>query len=80
LPPTIELTQALLMTRNMDEMATRVNGLTGGEGNYHLKGDYIGDSSAQAHRMQSVQRLINNIGASDKASNFMLEQRSLLKA
>jgi hypothetical protein len=30
--------------------------------------------------MQSVSRLLGNLGTSDKASNFLLEQRRLMQA
>ena len=44
LPPTIELTQAFLLTQNMKETASRVNGLTAGGSAYFLKNEYVGDT------------------------------------
>lgn len=73
LPPTLELTQAFLMTQNMKETASRVNGLTAGGSGYFLKNDYIGDTMRASDAMQSVSRLLGNLGTSDKASNFLLE-------
>jgi hypothetical protein len=80
LPPTLELTQAFLLTQNMKETATRVNGLTAGGSGYYLKNEYVGDSSRLSEAMQSVSRLLGNLGTSDKASNFLLEQRKLMRA
>lgn len=68
------------MTQNMKETAARVNGLTAGGSSYFLKNDYIGDTMRLSEAMQSVNRLLGNLGTSDKASNFLLEQRSLLRA
>jgi hypothetical protein len=64
----------------MKETAARVNGLTGGGGGYFLKNDYVGDSLRLSDAMQSVSRLVNNLGTSDKASNFLLEHRNLMRA
>lgn len=68
------------MTLNMKETATKVNGLTTGGSGYYLKNDFVGDSARLSDLMLSVNRLIGNLGTSDKASNFFLEQRNLLKA
>lgn len=73
LPPTLELTQAFLMTQNMSETASRVTGLTAGGSGYFLKNDYVGDTMRNSEAMQSVSRLLGNLGTSDKASNFILE-------
>lgn len=64
----------------MKETASRVGGLTAGGGGYYLKNDYVGDSVRLADAMQSVSRLLGNLGTSDKASNFLLEQRKLMRA
>lgn len=45
LPPTLELTQAYLMTQNMKETAARVGGLTAGGSSCYLKNDLVGDTS-----------------------------------
>jgi len=79
-PPTLETTQAFLLTQNMKETAARVNGLTAGGSSYHWKNDFVGDSARLVEQMQSVCRLIGNLGTSDKASNFLIEQRNLMKA
>lgn len=63
----------------MKETASRVNGLTAGGSGYFLKNDYIGDTMRLSEAMQSVSRLVGNLGTSDKASNFLLEQRNLLQ-
>lgn len=73
LPPTLELTQAFLMTQNMKETAARVNGLTAGGSSYFFKNDFVGDSLRLSDAMQSVSRLLGNLGTSDKASNFLIE-------
>jgi hypothetical protein len=57
----------------MRETAARVNGLTAGGSSYYLKNDYVGDSIRLQDAMQSVSRLLGNLGTSDKASNFLLE-------
>jgi hypothetical protein len=80
LPPTIELTQAFLLTQNFKETATRVSGLTAGGSGYFFKNDYVGDSLRLSDAMHTVSRLLANIGTSDKASNFLLEQRKLMQA
>ena len=80
LPPTLELSQAFLLTNNMKEVAARVNGLTAGGSSYYLKSDFVSDSSKLSDAMQNVARLVGNLGYADKASNFMLEQRSLMRA
>jgi len=80
LPPTLELTQAFMMTQNMKETAARVNGLTAGGSNYFFKNDYVGDSLRLQDAMQSVSRLLGNLGTSDKSSNFLLEQRNLMRS
>lgn len=64
----------------MKETATRVSGLTAGGSGYFLKNDYVGDSLRLSDAMQSVSRLLGNLGTSDKASNFLLEQRKLMQA
>jgi hypothetical protein len=63
----------------MKEAAARVSGLTAGGSSYHLKNDYVGDSLRLVNSMQSVSRLLSNLGTSDKASNFLLEQRNLMR-
>ena len=68
------------MTQNMKETAARVNNLTAGGGQYFYKNDYVGDSVRLSDAMQSVSRLLGNLGTSDKASNFLLEQRNLMRA
>ena len=68
------------MTQNMRETASRVNNLTAGGANYFFKNDYVGDSMRLTDAMQSVSRLLGNLGPSDKASNFLLEQRNLMRA
>jgi hypothetical protein len=73
LPPTLELTQAFLMTQNMKETAARVNSSTVGGSSYFLKNEFVGDSVRLSDAMQSVSRLLGNLGTSDKASNFLLE-------
>lgn len=57
-----------------------MNGLTAGGSTYFLKNEYVGDATRMSDAMQSVSRLIGNLGTSDKASNFMLEQRKLMRA
>ena len=64
----------------MKETAQRVNGLTSGGSGYFLKNEYVGDSLRLSDAMQSVSRLLGNLGTSDKASNFLLEQRKLMRA
>ena len=57
----------------MKETAARVNGLTAGGSTYYLKNDFVGDSMRLQDAMQSVSRLLGNLGSSDKASNFLIE-------
>ena len=64
----------------MKEAALRVNGLTAGGSSYFLKNDYVGDLSRSVDTMQSVNRLLGNLGTNDKASNFLLEQRNLMRS
>jgi len=64
----------------LKETAARVNGLTPGGGGYYLKNDYVADSMRLSDAMQSVSRLLGNLGTCDKASNFLLEQRNLMRA
>ena len=68
------------MTVNMKETATRVSGLTAGGSGYYLKNDFVGDSTRLSDLMLSVNRLLGNLGTSDKASNFFLEQKNLMRA
>ncbi len=64
----------------MREAAGRVNGLTAGGSGYFLKNEYVGDATRLSDAMQSVSRLMGNLGTSDKASNFLREQRRLMRA
>ena len=57
----------------MKDTAAKVNGLTAGGSQYILKNDFVGDSQKLSEAMQSVHRLLGNLGSSDKASNFLLE-------
>lgn len=57
----------------MKETAAKVNNLTVGGSSYFLKNEYVGDSIRLSDAMQSVSRLLGNLGTSDKASNFLLE-------
>ena len=76
----LELALSLLMTQNMKEAAGMVNGLTTGGTSYFLKNDYIGDSSRLQDAIQSVSRLLGNLGTTDKASNYFIEKRNLMRA
>jgi len=64
----------------MKETAAKVGGLTSGGSGYFLKNDYVGDASRLSDAMQSVSRLLGNLGTSDKASNFLIEQRKLMRS
>ena len=68
------------MTQNLKETAARVQGLTQGGASSFLKNDFVGDCHRFSDAMQSVTRLLGNLGPADKASNFLLEQRNLLRA
>lgn len=65
----------------MKETAAKVGALsTEGSASYFLNNEFVGDSMRLSEAMQSVSRLLNNLGTADKASNFLLEQRKLVHA
>jgi hypothetical protein len=75
------MTQAMLMTSNLREAATRVNGLTGLGGSVSfLRNEIVSDQLRNLNSISSVSHLLGNLGQSDAASNFILEQRNLLRA
>ena len=56
LPPTIDLTQAFLMTANMKDTAGRVTGLTSSTSNHLAKNDQ--EQMKMQEALQSVSRLL----------------------
>ena len=69
------------MASNLKEAAQRVCGLTGsGGGTSFFKNEIVSDQMRLMDSMQNVSRLLGNIGSSDLASNFLLEQRNLMRA
>jgi hypothetical protein len=64
----------------MKETAQRVGAPTGGGASYFYHHDYLADQMRLSEQMRSVSRLVGNLGTSDKASNYILEQRNLLRA
>jgi hypothetical protein len=76
----MELTQAFLMTSNMKHAATQVS--QGAGQGYFFANDYVADSLKLSlnESIQQVSKMLGNLGACDQSTNFMLEQRSLMKA
>lgn len=75
------MTQAMLMTSNLREAASRVNGLTGlGGSASFLRNEIVSDQLRNLNSISSVSHLLGNLGQADIASNFILEQRNLLRA
>lgn len=73
LPPTLELTQAFLMTSNMKHAATQVSQSAGN--GYFFSNDYVADSLKLSlnDSIQQVSKMLGNLGACDQSTNFMLE-------
>lgn len=65
----------------MRETASKIGAETSeGGSQYFLNNEFVGDSMRMTDAMQSVSRLLNNLGTADKATNFLLEQRKLMHA
>ena len=69
------------MASNLKEAAAKVSGLSGsGNSTSFFKNDIVSDQMRLMDSMQNVSRLLGNIGSSDLASNFLLEQKNLMRA
>ena len=79
-PPTLELGQAFLMTSNMREAASQVSMHTPGGAGYFFQSDYVADTMRMADSFVQVGKMVANLGPWDKSSNFILEQRALMRA
>lgn len=79
MPPTVELAQAFLMTQNLKEAAGRVHSGPNGNSSF-MRNEIVGDQYRLHDAMTNVSRLLGNLGSSDMASNFLLEQRGLSRA
>jgi len=80
LPPTMELSQAFLMTNNMKQTASQVTSHSIGGTGYFFQNDYLADTLRLSDAMTKVSRLLGNLGPADKSTNFILEQRNLMRA
>jgi hypothetical protein len=74
LPPSIELAQSFLMTANMKQAAAQVSTP------YFFQSDYVSDTMRLTDSIGNVTKLLSNLGPTDKSTNFIIEQRGLLRA
>ena len=69
LPPAIELSQAFLMTHNMQHAANQLSATNG----YFFQSDYVADAAKLSDSMVSITKLLGNLGPADKSTNYILE-------
>lgn len=78
--PSLELGQAFLMTSNMRYGAGQVTQHTPGGVGYFFQSDYVGDAMRLSDSLGQIGKLVGNLGPADKSTNFILEQRNLLRS
>ena len=80
LPPSVEMSQAFLMTNNMKQAAAQISQNAPGGVGYFFQNDYVSDMAKLSDSMTNISKLIGNLGPADKSTNFILEQRNLMRA
>jgi hypothetical protein len=68
------------MATNLKEAAARVSLGNGIGGTHFLRNDLVADQLRMHDSMINASRLLGNLGSADQASNFLLEQRNLMRA
>jgi hypothetical protein len=69
-----------MMASNFREAGMRVTGQYAGGSTSFLKNDIVGDQYRLLDSITNVNRLLSNVGPADLASNFLLEQKNIMRA